>query len=111
MGSSILKSKKTARMNSNVLKLAVLISGMVLLCNIESATGQRLCSNNWYYTNYDCRANCHVCQYPCQKWDSNCGADYDDDDQVGEGGRGVDGQTRPNSGSEDTNDYSYGYDG
>ena len=30
---------------------------------------------------------------------------------VGEGGSGVDGQTRPNSGSEDTNDYSYGYDG
>ena len=34
-----------------------------------------------YYSNYDCRRNCQVCEYKCDPYDPACGADYDDGDQ------------------------------
>ena len=34
-----------------------------------------------YYSNYDCRRNCQVCEYNCDPYDPACGADYDDGDQ------------------------------
>merc|ERR1712020_599889 len=94
MGSRISKSKKRTTMNSTILTLALLCAGMVLLCNVDQATGMwnqpRLCSTNYYYTNYDCRSNCRVCEYiQCNAWDGRCAADYDDGDQVGEGAHGV----------------------
>merc|ERR1719510_2073397 len=106
-------------MNSTILTLALLCAGMVLLCNVDQVTGQqynqqaRLCSKNYYYTNWDCRNNCRVCQYRnCNSWDVSCGADYDDDNQVGEGSRGENqgGETSKSEGDEAGGDYGADYD-
>jgi len=32
----------------------------------------QLCSTNYYYTEYDCRSNCRVCGYNCDKFDPSC---------------------------------------
>merc|ERR1719273_1906268 len=89
-------------MNSTILTLALLCAGMVLLCNVDQATGNNwqtptLCSTNWYYTNYDCRSNCQVCQYNCNPYDENCGADYDDGQEVGVGANGGNGNVETKS--------------
>merc|ERR1712072_227444 len=119
MGSRISKSKKRTTMNSTISTLALLCAGMVLLCNVDQATGtwdRRLCSTNYYYTNYDCRDNCRVCDYkncdPKLDTTASCGADYDDDDQVGEGIHGKDqgGEESSSNGDEAGGDYGADYD-